>query len=312
MVFAYISAMEVYMTEEALIKLIAESRITGDAASREKSVSELAAFIHLQLHQFHIDCKNEDTRGEYIVWMYPRLEGVIARFKPEKASFRTYLNWVVKLSFRTYMRNRYAQEAKLRAWQSEEETRILSMDAEQGNGTGWNFCASEKEAGYEELKTITGSKRKNLSEKKQEIRARKIFLLACKAGNYLDEDMIARVAALTGYSERYIREKLEFIRKASAHNRDRVRTCIEKQNGYYIRARRCLVEMRFFDRNSPRFAALEKEYRYCRRRWNTLRNCRAARIRPPSNRFLAGALGISRGTIDSTLASAMHDGYDRL
>ena len=298
------------MTEETLTELVAESRITGSEASLKQAVGELATFIYLQLHQFHVDCRNEDTRGEYIVWMYPKLEGIIERFKPERASFRTYLNWVVKLSFRTYMRNRYTQEARNRAWQSEEETRILGMDAEQETATAWNVCASEKEAGYEQAPTVSGRKRKSLSDKKKEIRARKILLLACKAGNFLDEGMIADVAAQTGYSENYIREKIEFIRKASARNRDRVRACVEKQNGYYIRARRCLIEMRYSESNSPRYAALEKEYLYCTRRWTALRKCRAARIRPPSNRFLAMALGISRGTIDSTLASAMQDGYD--
>jgi hypothetical protein len=309
-VFVCISAMEVHMTEQALTELVAEARITGNQSAREQAVGELATFIYLQLHQFHVDCRNEDTRGEYIVWMYPKLEGIIARFKPERASFRTYLTWVVKLSFRTYMRNRYTQEARNRAWQSEEETRIMSLEAEQETGADWNVCTSEKEARYEESQTGAGRKRIFLSDKKKEIRARKIFLLACKAGNFLDDEMIAHVAAQTGYSDNYIREKLDFIRKAGARNRDRARACVEKQNGYYIRARRCLVEMRTTESTAPRYAALEKEYLYCWRRWNALRNCRSARIRPPSNRFLAAALGISRGTIDSTLASAMQDGYD--
>jgi hypothetical protein len=288
------------MTEEAMTELVISAGKCDEPKKMNEAVSALAEFLYTRFHQFRLDCRNEDVRSDYLVWIYPRLPRIISRYKSERASLRTYLNWVVKLSFRTFIRNRFSAEARQKAFESEEATRILSMEQEEIDEIPAS-CLAER---LQEYNTT------DLSAKKSEIRARKILLLACKAGNYLDDAQITKVCRLTGCSEQFLREKLECIQKAGEKNRLKARKCLEKQNGFYIRARKCLVEMEYVDKNSARFNDLEKEYSYCRRRWESIRSGRASRIKPPSNRFLAGTLGISRGTIDSTLASAMQDGYD--
>lgn len=298
------------MTEEAIFSTVLSANKARENKELALAVTALAEFIYTRFHQFNLDCRDEDTRSDYLVWMYPRLSGVIANYNPEKASFRTYLNWVVRLSFRTFIRNRYGLEARQKAYETEEATRLLSIEAEYTNEAEEESLASEDEAGYRK-ETGSGPEAK-LSRKKKEIRSRMIFLLACKAGNYLDDALIARVARATGYGENYVRGKLECILRASDQTRERSRHCLEKRNGYYIRAQKCLYEMKFFERDTSRYASLEKEYHYCQRRWNDLRTGRSSRYKSPSNRFLARALGISRGTIDSTLASAMQDGYPLL
>lgn len=318
MILASFRSWRISMTEETVLEHVmrsGESQITLDRA-----VSSLAEYLYTRFYQFKLNCPDEDLRSDYLVWLYPRLAGIIHKFNPEKASLRTYLNWVIKLSYRTFMRNRYSQEARVRACESEETTRILSIEAEQALEENWNCLVSENPDRYGQdqcyERTAAGQAtpdglspgKKPLSEKKREIRARKLLLLACKAGNFIDDLQIEKVARLSGYDVDYLREKIERIRKTGEKNRERANRNIERQNSYYIRARKCLVEMKYVDRESPRREALEKEYTYCRKRWTDLRSGRRTRIKSPSNRFLAGTLGISRGTIDSTLAQAMKDG----
>ena len=297
------------MKEESLIALITESRVHDDRTSQDKAVSALCEFIYTNFHQFKIDCANEDIRSDYIVWMYPRFSGIIKHYNPDKASFRTYLNWVIRLSFRTFLRSWYSAEAKQRVYEAEETTRLMSVEAEMENSGNWHENASENEAPYQNPK-IRG--RKTLSTKKKEIQARKIFLLACKAGINLDDSLVWRIARKTGYSESYLRSKLDSIHLATATKRERTQMAIEKQNRYYIRAQKCLYEMKSFERSSIQYENLEKEYTYCIKRWNDIRNSPERKIYTPSNRFLAVTLGISRGTIDATLASLKENEYSPL
>ena len=70
--------------------------------------------------------------------------------------------------------------------------------------------------------------------------------------------------------------------------------------------------MKSFEKDSIRYENLEKEYKYCIKRWNDIRNSPERKIYTPSNRFLAVTLGISRGTIDATLASVKENEYSPL
>ena len=83
----------------------------------------------------------------------------------------------------------------------------------------------------------------------------------------------------------------------------------EQQNATYVRAQKSLFEMKYLDRDSSRYLALEKEYRYCVKRLESLRAQSLRQIRSPSNRFLAATLGMSRGTVDATLAAALQGEY---
>lgn len=301
------------MTDETILDLVVRA---GDSRSAcELAVSGLAEYLYTRFYRFRLNCRDEDLRGDYLVWLYPRLSCIIAKYDPDKASLGTYLNWVIRLSFRTFMRNRYSEEARERACETEETTHLLGVEAELEND-GYDECLVSETAGtYDRKASRIEAQRieaRGLSAKKKEIRSRKLLLLACKAGHYIDDGQIEKIARLSGYDEAYLREKIECIRAAGEKGRVRARRTIERQNGYYIRARKCLIELKYVERDSPRREALEKEYRFCRERWEALRSGKRTRVKNPSNRFLAGTLGISRGTIDSTLAQAMQEGYDAL
>lgn len=282
------------MTEETILGLIARSSDSEDA--KERAVSALAEFLYMRFYRFRLNSRDEDLRGDFLVWIYPRLPCIISKYDPGKASLGTYLNWVVRLSFRTFMRNLYSAEARERACETEETTRLLALETE-----------TEYEAYDDRPASVSDARR--LSEKKREIRSRKLLLLACKSAHVITDEQIERVARLSGYDEAYIRGKIELIRKTGEKGRVRAGRNVERRNGYYIRARKCLIEMRYVEPGSPRLEALEREYELCRKRWSDLRAGKRTRVRSPSNRFLASTLGISRGTIDSTLAQAMKDGY---
>ncbi|HNY22510.1 MAG TPA: hypothetical protein PKO22_10225 [Treponemataceae bacterium] len=295
------------MTDESAARLAHLYRQSGDIHLLEQAVSCLASYLYVNLKRYRLPNMDEDLRSDFIAWLYPRLPSVIRQFNPEKASFNTYVNWVVRLSFRTFLKNKYSMEARQRVYEIEETTRLLSVEAEIGADSDWDSCTADANPDYGDI--LSRVKFSELSEKKRAILSRKVLLLACKASNYIDERSIRRVALIAGLSVEYIREKIDILREKTLEKHDRDVKTAERINGYYIRAQRCLFEMKYMDRDTARYLSLGKEYAFCLKRIQTIRKNDSRRIRTPSNRLLATTLGISRGTIDSTLASTHADGY---
>lgn len=287
------------MTEKTLNTLLEKSK--KDGMPNEPAIAALAEYLYTNLARFRLDYLDDDTRGDFLVSIYPRLGRIIEQFDPERAAFSTYIRSVVRLSWRTFTRDRYGSEARQKVYNTEEATRLLSMEAECTRKGEWPRIACDDEPVYMLERAFSAEDR--LSRKKQELHARRMYLLACKSGLMLDDRMLCLIAARTGLDRDFLRVKLEEIRDSCAIKKEKLQKCIEKRNGYYIRTQRCLYEMKYLEKESTRYSTLEKEYRYCLKRWTDMHRQALRKISTPSNRFLAETLGISRGTIDATLAS---------
>lgn len=294
------------MTEEALYRFVTRYIDEPTNENLGEAVDALGEFLYTHLKKYRLNIKNDDTRSDYIAWLYPKLPRIVQRFSPEKASFATYINWIVRLTFRTFCRGRYGQEARQLVYQTEEETRLMSIMAEQVNTGNWDSYRSTAESSPLERNTRIGLVK---TPKRRELEARRLLLLACKAGHLLDDRDVAHIARLSGFSEEFITRKLDMIRQKGLLACERLRTAREKEYSFYLRAQRCRFEMKDLEIGSTRYLYLEREYRYCIRRMTDIRARISKQMISPSNRFLASTFGFCRGTVDSTLASAWNHGY---
>ncbi len=313
------------MIDEKLLTAINDYHRDPKSERLELAVRELGAFLYVGLKRFRIDYLTEDSRSDFIAWLYPRLSGIVRNYNESRSSFNTYITWVIRLSWRTFWRNQYSKDACQRVLETEAFTTLLSVEADQSNAQDWNSCTVDTGEDYGDssgnekppdtamkaVKTVKGEKgvSSKRSAKKQEMEARKVFLLACKAGNFLDESAIEKIAKHTGYDEEYIRSTIAIIQNRCKKKRDRMQYAREQQNTCYIRAQKCLFEMKYLDRGTTRYDSLEKEYRYCVNRLERLKAQSGRQIRSPSNRFIAATLGMSRGTVDAALAAALQGEY---
>ncbi len=271
--------------------------------NRKRAIDALGVFLYENLQKYRLSIRDEDTRSDFIVWLYPRFGGIIDRFNPERASFGTFLNWNVRLTFRSFCRSRYGNEARQRVYEAEEETRIRSEMAEQENRGIWELYESESRP-----PARTGALRGG-TKKRREIEARTLLLLACKTGYEMDDALLESISGQNGISPSDLRERVELVRRQTLRCRDRLRLAREREYRYYLRASRCLFEMGQIDKATNRYEALERERAYCQRRIASIRDQIERQQKTPSNRFLAKALGFCRGTVDATLASAAQRGY---
>lgn len=297
------------MIDETLLSAVQHYHREPDDTNLDRAVQALGAFLYRGLGRFRIDCRNEDARSDFIAWLYPRLPSIVRHWDERRSSFGTYITWVIRLSWRTFWRDRYGREARQRILEADAFTTLVSEETDRSNSSDWNVCADGQEDYFPDARKRRRESGAPKSAKRKELEARKIFLLACKAGNFLDESAVAKIASHTGYEEEYVRSTLETIREKCARKREVLRGLRERQNACYIRAQRCLFEMKFLERDSSRHRALEREYEYCVKRLERLRAQSARQVKSPSNRFIASTLGLSRGTVDTTLASALQEGY---
>lgn len=289
------------MTENELRTLVEKYKQNPDPLSKNTAIAGLGEFLYLNLKLFRLSYLTEDTRSDFIVTLYPRFAQIIDKFDSSKASFSTYIRTVVRLSYRTFIKTRYGYEAQQKVYETEETTRLMSMDNEWINTTEPGIQVNEDKTAYLIKKALQNPEK--MSKKKKEIHGRKIFLLACKSGYSYSDASIKQLSAVSGYSYQFIRTKLDYIHSKTETKREKIRCTSEKLNSFYIRSQKCLYEMKYLDSDSARYYALEKEYRYCIRRWNDIRSACAHQRKDLSNRFLSSALGISRATIDNTLAT---------
>lgn len=297
------------MTNEKIILLIDQCKKYPDEANRETAIHALGEYLYENLKRFKLDYLNEDSRSDFITWLYPRFGAIIDQYDASRAAFTTYLTWVVRLSWKTFWRSQYSRDACQRVLETEEFTNRLSIETEMENSGEWNAETADRAENYGTLPRSKVTRAIRQSRKRREMDSRKIFLLACKAGNFLDETAVGKIARRTGYDEEYVRKTLGIIHERCKLKRERMQFLREQQNICYIRAQKCLYEMKYLERESNRYLALEREYRYCVVRLEKLRSRSSRQIRSPSNRFLATTLGMSRGTVDATLAAALKHGY---
>jgi hypothetical protein len=296
------------MDDSTLQELVIRFKDDPGDATAKAAVDALSVYLFRHIEKYRLRIRDEDMRCDFIAWMYPRLHGLIERYIPEKASLVTYLSWNVKLSFRSFCRDKLSIESRERVYECEEQTRIMSDMAEREASGLWELYASESEPAMREV-ADTKPSAKTRSAKQREIEARTLLLLACKSGCHLDESTISMIAERCGMELDYIRAKLDRVRQTNLLYMDNLRKAHELEYRYYLRTKRCRFELERVDERSTRHEALLKERDYCQRRLERIRHKIRRQFKAPSNRYLARELGIRRGTVDSTLASAMRHGY---
>jgi len=289
------------MTADDLERHLQNTRENSCEQSKQQAADAAAVYVYERLSYFVSSNRDEDEGGDFFLWLYPRIKRLILSFNPSKASLSTYMTKYVQFYYRSFLRIRCAQAAHRNALEQEECVRVLSETDESHDASSALEFLRDPEETY-------GGK-PDLSTREGQIYARKILLLACKSSLFIDDQAIRKVAYLTGCDEAWLMEKCDALRRHCKEKEERFKVERERMNGYYIRARRCELELRSLDRSSGRFAQLEKERSYCLLQWKRLESEQSRHIRAPSNRCLAAILGISRGTIDSTLAYTNKHAY---
>lgn len=297
------------MTLEVLSESVTRWAEEKEDPLLEGLVSATAEYLYENMERYRLDWIDEDRKGDFFLWLYPKFPRILGKFDPLRASFGTYLYWNVRMAWKSFIRSRFSEEARRKVIEQEARETCLAMEGENRYGVRLNEDSSDRLVRGLERREKGDDAVSSLSEKRREIHSRTVLLLACKACSLLEERHFTHIARETGLSQDQLRTLVERVRTESAVREETVKRTGERINVLYHRLRRCRYEMRYLEPDSSRYRELQRECATCEKRLQTARATARRHIRSPSNRLLSRILGIPRGTVDSTLASSRLSGY---
>jgi RNA polymerase sigma factor (sigma-70 family) len=232
----------------------------------------------------------EDDAGEFYLLCYPRLLRTLRRFREQGKPFEWYLQSVLRWQYLSYLRARRRRE---RQWSSGSLSVLWDPPpAEPEPRAAPPGLAAEAA----ELFRLEEGGRVRRGERTR------LLVWALKRVRELGPEEVGHLAVLSGWAVERLEQACAYLRQALQPHEQRLRLLAGRRAGAY--AELCLLEQELPREADPaRREVLARRLERTRRR---LRRSQAgiAGVRlAPSNREIAAALGLPKGTVDTALFS---------
>lgn len=238
----------------------------------------------------------EDDCGEFFLFFYPRLLRTLQRFNDQGKPFEWYFNSVMRWQYLVYGRVRRKREKQWTAsiapelWDPPKEQ--LSEPAKAEGKGGWPELPAAEMARLFRLDPEGRAARR--SDRKR------LLFWAMKQARSLDEQALARLHELTGFAPAWLAGVAARLKEQLSRREARLSLLIDRRNRAFSCLR--LLEQEIGSEPDPeRRGRLSRSLARARRTLH-LSQRRIARIPlRPSNREIAEALGLPKGTVDTSL-----------
>lgn len=273
-------------------------------SKRKKAGDTLFQYLYFHLNEFGIYCASEDTRSDFLLWLYPKLDSIIGSYNPERSLFSTYLRMSVSYNWKLFLRRNREQAAYASIAQDDQQRIAANMLEEQEGQQTYELYAASPPPTYTVLPEKEQSIQKTIKweKKKKDIYTRYFLLLLCKAYFCVDEQLLQTAADHLGIPVQKVRLLIEAV-KEQTHKREAVyRELAAKRDFYYVRYKSATLQLRNIDETYTSVVQrLKKQQAYSYACWQRYLKQIKEYTRGPSNRALAKQLGVSRATINSDL-----------
>jgi len=291
------------MKQDIIDKVITEFSHPNE---KKKAVDRLLQYLYFHLPEFGIYHADEDTRSDFLLWLYPKLHTIIGSYNPERSIFFTYLRMSITFHWKLFGRKNREQAAYSAIAQEEQQFITETALNEQDESHSYELYAASPRPEYSVSITKEQAIKQTIRQasKKKHIFARYLLLLACKSCFCIDDQLLQNIATRTEIPLREIKRLIETV-KRQTYTRDSIyNALIIKRDFYYIRYKSATLQLRAIDETHESLIKrlkVQQEYSYTR--WQRYLRRIKEYTRSPSNRSLARQFGVSRGTIDNDLVS---------
>jgi DNA-directed RNA polymerase specialized sigma24 family protein len=229
---------------------------------------------------------DEDACGEFYLFFHPRLMRLLDRFRDQGKPFESYLCSVLGWQLRNFARERKHGE---RSWNVG-----LRMEPARVEGAADEAPESNEELAFPAI----GSEIASLIETNTD--RRNLLFLLLKCSRNLDPEKSAALAGLAGISPQRLAGLMSDLRLNRAPREERLEIFRRRRNGAFSMVRRLETEL-VLELDEDRRKELLGKLQKARRRMRGAMD-RMARVGlAPTNREIAGILGVPKGTVDSGL-----------
>jgi hypothetical protein len=228
--------------------------------------------------------KNDDYE-EFISWFYPRLNKAIDSYKETGASFEAYITNMVRTSSKEYrMRESINVVTEQSAWNAQIP----------------EYFAREEPPVYTHEKPNSEISRIILQIKGRK-NPKQLLALILKCYYYISDRFLEKIASHTGIDKKILKEMIDKLRVMREKREDAIYRMKERIYGQFYR---CIVyehRLSYITENTTMYFKLKQRLKKARNRLEKMRK-RALKVRTcPSNREIAGVIGVTKGSIDATL-----------
>lgn len=277
---------------ESLTKKVLDFQASG------KGLDELVRDLAPTVYQFPRRRMglDEDACGEFYLYFQPRLVRMLGRFRDQGRTFDAYLKTCLGWQLRNFARERRCGD---RAWEAtlrltaEGDRRGCGAQPESGRGSPDADGVADGPASGPTHCRITSAIR-------TEADRRSFLFLVLKCPSLAEDGQAEALAAVAGVTVAQLRSLAGVLAERRAPREARLQKFAARRNRAFCRARLLETELRC-ETDPDRRAALEERLAIANSRMRTAMRRMAGVGVAPTNREIAEALGIPKGTVDSGL-----------
>ncbi|MDR3021043.1 MAG: hypothetical protein LBU66_09125 [Treponema sp.] len=239
----------------------------------------------------------QEAYEDYISWFYPRLRKAIDSYNEVGSSFEAFMTKFILISSREYrVRVTTNNVIEYSTWSA----RLPDLyDYSHSHGYNSSY-ANENPPEYLSDNTQNTLSRL-ISGQTGRRNTRRVLALLLKCYNCLSDDFIEKIAPLIKVDDRELKKMLNNIRKIRQKKDDEIYHMKER---IYCQYYRCIAyenRLSLLRENIGAYNKLKLRLERARRRLKKMRDRLALVRTEASNRQVAQVIGISKGTVDSSL-----------
>ena len=251
----------------------------------------ISGYISLYVYDYPRRTKrwDQDRCSDFFVFVHPRLKKMADSFVFSGYPFEAYLNVTLKHQMNSFLRKLQEKELKESLF-----CRICASGSLEDEGSFYRIYDTFNYEIREPDLTYRGRITQN--------RMRKRLLFIALSNPYsLDDNLIARVSEVTGYSAECISRTCLAVKDKIHEKRDALQHMKERRNGCYFQI--LVIQSRIMNETDPeRRIWLEEEIHRLRLRIERVsKKIKAKASCLVSHKDLAQVLGIPKGTIDYSI-----------
>jgi hypothetical protein len=238
---------------------------------------------------------------DYLCWLYPRISRAIDKHHAGP-SFEAYLRMVLRSSIREF----HFSRKYYRPQDCMILTGLMETIAKEETGGGepklpaWMpepYTSGQAYSAMEVKEDVPryGAGREKLPSPKQ------ILILILKSYYFASEDMLSRIAPLTGLGKEKVRDLIETLRKQRLRRDDEINGLRERISGQFFRCMAYERKLRYLTETHAQYVRIKTKLQSARARLKAMRERLAHMRKEATNLQVANLIGVPKGTIDSSI-----------
>ncbi|UTC74178.1 nucleoside-triphosphatase [Treponema sp. OMZ 792] len=287
---------------------------------KQKLLMFIFEMIYVNLESFGVCFKDEDLRSDFLLNFYYKLPKILENYNPSLSSFYTYLTNHIRFYYLTFKCKTVRLEINDTVLADQEEARWEYLMGEYDLNENFNFYVAEPAPAYCDvnLRDLGLKDEKRSSKETAHMRElyfsmpckhRKIFLLACRACFFLDDDLIDKIAAEIKMDSWLLCSILHDLKSACFRRYEKINYCVGNRNRYYVKAQLFKYLLLHTYNTKTQLKKICFSLQHNRHLWDKTKRLNRRQIKAPSSTDIGKYINLYKGTIDKNIAKSLKMWY---